>query len=133
MSNKTEWMVLRDGELWSDRFKNEDLCKIHIRDCVSNGDGTYANYDCREMTKKEIAKYDKNPIEPSHCVDMKISPLEFIEANQDLLTWCTSNVIKYVGRHQRKNGLEDLKKAQWYLNYEIERLEKDCPLLKQNI
>ena len=56
---------------------------------------------------------------------MKISPLEFIEANQDVLTWCTSNVIKYVGRHQRKNGLEDLKKAQWYLNHEIERLENE--------
>ena len=66
-----------------------------------------------------------NPIEPSHYTDMKISPLEFIEANQDVLTWCTANVIKYVGRHKRKNGLEDLKKAQWYLNHEIERLENE--------
>ncbi len=64
-----------------------------------------------------------NPIEPSHYTDMPISPLDFIEANGDVLTWCTMNVIKYVGRHQRKNGLEDLKKAQWYLTHEIERLE----------
>lgn len=64
-------------------------------------------------------------IEPKHYTDMKISPLEFIKANQEVLTWCTSNVIKYVGRHQRKNGLEDLKKAQWYLNHEIERLENE--------
>lgn len=71
-------------------------------------------------------KKDNNPIEPNHYTDMAISPLEFIEANQDVLTWCTSNVIKYVGRHQRKNGLEDLKKAQWYLNHEIERLEKEA-------
>ena len=58
-----------------------------------------------------------NPIEPNHYVDMKISPLEFIEANQEVLTWCTSNVIKYVGRHQRKNGLEDLKKVVLLLNH----------------
>jgi hypothetical protein len=32
------------------------------------------------------------------------------------------NVIKYVWRYKHKNGLEDLKKAAWYLNDEIERL-----------
>lgn len=34
------------------------------------------------------------------------------------------NAIKYIWRHDNKNGLEDLKKAQWYLNREIARLEK---------
>lgn len=34
------------------------------------------------------------------------------------------NAIKYIWRHSDKNGLEDLKKAQWYLNREIARLEK---------
>jgi len=29
-------------------------------------------------------------------------------------------VIKYVTRYKMKNGLEDLKKAQWYLNRLIE-------------
>ena len=67
---------------------------------------------------------EDNPIEPSHYTQMPISPLEFIEANEAFLTWATSNVIKYVGRHKSKNGLEDLKKAQWYLNHEIERWEK---------
>ena len=66
-----------------------------------------------------------SPIEPSHYTDMVISPLEFIEANQNVLNWCTSNVIKYVGRHKRKNGIEDLKKAQWYLDHEIKRLESE--------
>lgn len=30
------------------------------------------------------------------------------------------NVVKYLWRTDHKNGLEDLKKAQWYLNREIE-------------
>lgn len=34
------------------------------------------------------------------------------------------NVIKYVWRYEHKNGLEDLKKAQWYLADEIQKLEK---------
>ena len=30
---------------------------------------------------------------------------------------------RHTSRHKRKNGIEDLKKAQWYLNHEINRLE----------
>jgi hypothetical protein len=34
------------------------------------------------------------------------------------------NVMKYVWRNEGKNGLEDLKKAAWYLQREIARREK---------
>lgn len=64
-----------------------------------------------------------NPIEPNHYTDLNISPLEYIEANEGEFTWCIENVIKYVSRYKRKNGIEDLKKAQWYLKHEIEKLE----------
>lgn len=33
------------------------------------------------------------------------------------------NVIKYVLRYKKKNGVEDLKKAVWYLNHAIKELE----------
>lgn len=36
----------------------------------------------------------------------------------------TGNVIKYILRWKHKNGIEDLKKAQWYLNDLITELEK---------
>jgi hypothetical protein len=26
-------------------------------------------------------------------------------------------ILKYLARHRLKNGVEDLKKAQWYMNY----------------
>ena len=65
-----------------------------------------------------------NPIEPSHYTDLKISPLEYIEANEPEFSWCVANVIKYVSRYKRKNGLEDLKKARWYLDHEIKKLEE---------
>jgi hypothetical protein len=35
------------------------------------------------------------------------------------------NVIKYLWRADLKNGTEDLKKAAWYLNDEIERRERE--------
>ena len=41
-----------------------------------------------------------------------------------------SNIIKYVTRHSYKGGLEDLKKARWYLNQLIGEIEqqqgKEC-------
>jgi hypothetical protein len=33
------------------------------------------------------------------------------------------NAIKYLWRHEHKNGVEDLQKALWYIQREIERLE----------
>ena len=33
------------------------------------------------------------------------------------------NAIKYLWRSELKNGLEDLKKARWYIDREIQRLE----------
>ena len=36
----------------------------------------------------------------------------------------TGNVIKYICRWKEKNGLEDLKKAQWYLNRLIKNIEE---------
>lgn len=36
---------------------------------------------------------------------------------------CTANVLKYICRWKHKNGVQDLKKAQWYLERLINRIE----------
>lgn len=38
--------------------------------------------------------------------------------------WCEGNVLKYVLRWQKKNGVEDLKKAKVYLEWLIEGKEE---------
>lgn len=45
---------------------------------------------------------------------------------------CVANVIKYLWRYELKNGLEDVKKARWYLDRLINELEgkadvRECP------
>lgn len=37
----------------------------------------------------------------------------------------TGNAIKYICRWSHKNGVEDLKKARWYINNLIDHLEKE--------
>lgn len=61
----------------------------------------------------------EDPISPSYYKDMKISPLEY--AHENALSFVIGNIIKYVSRYKNKNGLEDLKKAQWYINFLIKK------------
>ncbi len=45
-----------------------------------------------------------------------IEVIDIIESTvPDFKSYCRGNVIKYVCRYDKKNGVEDLKKAQWYL------------------
>ena len=53
-----------------------------------------------------------------HYKDMAIQPSEFIVKNK--LDWYQGNVIKYVVRHDQKNGRQDLEKAIHYLQLMIE-------------
>jgi hypothetical protein len=39
--------------------------------------------------------------------------------------FCDGNVLKYLLRYKKKNGIEDLRKAQWYLDRLIENEERE--------
>lgn len=60
---------------------------------------------------------------PKHYTDGKY---ECIEVMQDIWgvdmvkDFCLGNAFKYIWRSTKKNGLEDLKKAKWYINKIIE-------------
>ena len=41
--------------------------------------------------------------------------------------FAAGNVMKYVWRYERKGGIDDLKKAQWYLQRLIEMEGRDEP------
>ena len=47
-----------------------------------------------------------------HYKDMAIQPVEFIQKNG--IPYLEGNVIKYIVRHKKKNGAEDIKKAIHY-------------------
>lgn len=57
---------------------------------------------------------------PPHYTTGKIEVLDFILDQQ--FGYLDGQVIKYVSRYRHKNGIEDLEKAQFYLNRLIEKL-----------
>ena len=64
---------------------------------------------------------------PSHYTSGKIEVIEIMEdqmTDEEYRGYVKGQVIKYITRERHKNGLEDLKKAAWYLNRLIKRLEK---------
>ena len=72
--------------------------------------------------------YADNVNHPSHyetgkfqCIDVMLET----QGKEAVKDFCICNAFKYIYRHSKKNGLEDVKKAVWYLNKYIELSEKD--------
>lgn len=53
------------------------------------------------------------------CIDVMIE----IFGVEAVKTFCLLNAFKYIYRHNNKNGLEDIKKAKWYIDKYIELSE----------
>jgi hypothetical protein len=71
---------------------------------------------------------EKDNINPDHYKSGKIECIDALEAatvnKTGIEAICTANAIKYLWRYENKNGLEDVKKAQWYINRLIEVLKE---------
>jgi hypothetical protein len=74
-----------------------------------------------ERVVSRLSTYDA--INPSHYKDNGIECIEYIKErlpNDAFLGYLNGNVIKYTHRWKDKNGIEDLRKARWYLDRLIE-------------
>jgi hypothetical protein len=62
---------------------------------------------------------------PAHYNQGKFETIEIIEdiTGDGFEGYLLGNIIKYLARYRYKNGVEDLKKAQWYLDRLIQKQE----------
>lgn len=71
----------------------------------------------------------KDNINPNHYRNGKIECIEALESatvnKKGIEAICVANTIKYLWRYEDKNGVEDVKKAKWYLERLIESLESN--------
>ena len=91
----------------------------HYTEFEENKKETLARYPAPRYSTEEFDVINK----PKHY-NSDPSGVEPIQITQHM-SFCLGNVTKYLMRHKHKGGLEDLKKAQWYLNREIERLSNE--------
>lgn len=60
---------------------------------------------------------------PPHYASGKYECIEVMEdalGKEAVMNFCICNAFKYIFRHKKKNGIEDIQKAKWYLNKYIE-------------
>jgi hypothetical protein len=101
------------------RYKNESNLPSTT---APNAQKSLALFSGSPKKEKLIMTYD-NVNHPSHYKTGGIETIDFIEAKS--LSYNLGNVVKYITRADYKgNKIEDLKKAQWYLNREVSNLTK---------
>ena len=56
------------------------------------------------------------------CIDVMVET----QGKEAVKSYCLCAAFKYLYRHNRKNGLEDIKKARWYLDKYVELEEGEA-------
>ena len=94
--------------------------------------GWYKELDPAACENAEAKCCDKEPNvdmvnHPSHYTQGGIECIDALKAatvsKTGIEAVCTANAIKYLWRYEEKNGIEDVKKARWYINRLIKELE----------
>jgi len=75
-----------------------------------------------KQKEKENLKVVDMVNSPEHYNKAGIETIDIIESvtGDGFESYLQGNILKYMCRYKYKNGLEDLEKAQWYLNRLIE-------------
>lgn len=86
-------------------------CDLDAEPCVDcEGANRFAQ---KEDVVNHPSHYETGKFE---CIDV-MQEVFGVDAVKD---FCLCNAFKYLYRTKRKNGLEDIKKCQWYINKYIE-------------
>jgi hypothetical protein len=129
--------IKREGDVWFDNPAYNPIYDLAEEDshdndichkCLNKGLGRCA--DCIEQggdCDYRLPNPTDNVNHPSHyetgkfeCIDVMIET-QGVEAVKQ---FCLCNAFKYLYRHNGKNGVEDIKKARWYIDKYLE-LEGD--------
>ena len=74
----------------------------------------------REFTAEEMTEEINHPTRYKSCKFECIDVMQDVFGADAVKNFCILNAFKYIWRSEKKNGIEDIKKAVWYLNKYIE-------------
>ena len=102
---------------FGDKIAMKDKCLDKVAK-MSKSILTTINGGLKDNTRSSLKMSDN--IHPDHY-KVGIETIDYITSWK--MDYLEGNIIKYVSRYNYKNGVEDLKKAQWYLTKLIAREE----------
>lgn len=117
-----------------DVFTNHYACAFNEMDdkMLDKIYNWYKELDPAACENAEVECCDKEPDgdmvnHPSHYTQGGIECIDALKAatvsKMGIEAICTANAIKYLWRYEEKNGVEDVKKARWYIDRLIKELE----------
>ena len=110
--DREDWTVHKHGQVFTVDKYNPKFCSVDL----TNGESVKA-------INWELANYKQDTVNnPQHYNTGSIEVITYIEDKN--LGFNLGNVVKYISRAEHKGShLTDLKKAKWYLEREIMRIE----------
>jgi len=110
---------LKDGTLWS--VPDTLLEELERLDKKIMEEGKNSTLTETQQKISDICdnSEDYDIIEKPKHYNIGIETDTYIESWK--MTYREGNIVKYITRYKYKNGLQDLKKAQWYLTKLIEK------------
>ncbi len=77
-----------------------------------------------DLSEKIIEQTGNDPVNhPAHYCTGKYECIEVMLETQGVeavMDFCLCNAFKYLFRHKRKNGIQDIEKSIWYLSKYVE-------------
>lgn len=119
-ASPAEWDKARKEYIDSIWGKDDEPRKPNLDDLRSM---VWGDADVRAEWAEKTAEGRQDAVNsPSHYNQGNIECIDYIEQQlgDEYTGYLQGNVIKYLHRFRYKNGLEDLKKAKWYLEKLIE-------------
>lgn len=99
-------------------MRHEEYMKMKMKELQPDEDKLMDEFYSRESEKKDMVN------SPPHYNKSGIECINAIQAatGDGYEYYLQGNILKYLWRYRYKNGVEDLKKAQWYLNELVEEV-----------
>lgn len=86
----------------------------------------FSKSEDENMSEEKLEYVVDNVNSPNHYTQGGIESIDYMKAKlsaEAFQGFLHGNVLKYISRSNYKNGVEDLKKAQWYLNKLVSEIE----------
>ena len=120
---------LMDGMICNITATNSGMKSPYFVELKNRSGGNwFSEHELQLIEPAPTVNECSNPDNVNHPPHYNQGGIECIEAikaatGSGFVKYCTGNVIKYLWRYDNKGGVEDLKKAAWYLDRAIKEME----------
>lgn len=116
---------VRQSMIWA--YEDADMGRVRLNAKLMGYEVIDDTPTIAETAAKRSEDAKPDPVNrPAHYTSGGIECIDAMQAAfgaEAVKDFCLCNAFKYLWRHRQKNGVEDLKKARWYLNRLIREME----------